>query len=110
MTPEKIKTSYYKEVRFVAIIALILSIVFVFLQLSSLGAFTVFIAFIMIMLLWVMPDHLKYLQEDETCTIISYQDGITKVDLTSCCRYPIIHGNTNCQNCNAKIIKDEKKT
>lgn len=109
MTPERKTTNYYKEMRFVSLFGVALTVILVFLGYFILSLFTASVSFVLIMMTWRMNDNEKY--KDivfDTCTSITYQDGMNTVELTSCCRYPIIHGNTNCQNCNAKIIKDDE--
>ncbi len=108
MTPEKETTNYYKEMKFVSLSGVALTVLLVFLGYSNLTIFTASVSFVLIMMTWNMDDNKKY--KDivvDTCEPIKYNWGIETIELTSCCRYPIIHGKTTCQNCNAKIVKYE---
>lgn len=108
MTHEKNhKTSYYKEVRFVALIGIILSLVFIFAGLNTFALFSTLVSVVFLLLLWVMPDRLKYYQD--TCHLEEWWDDIWVTEVTSCCKQSVSNNDTHCRKCGAEIIEKEKK-
>lgn len=110
MTPEREKSIYYKIMKILLVIWIALAIVTAFLGAVKFSVFCVIVAFIDIMFLWAMDEEDKYKPLPlERCTIDSYMDDLVRVDITSCCKVPVMHDIKKCSNCGAEIIRKDKE-